>query len=90
MLGSNRVPYLPEIPSSADGGMEGMYSVAPFYVPDFTAVEADSWAARWYSSYQERFGDEPAAQSVIGYVFADMLVIALERAGPDRRTEPLA
>ncbi len=84
---TNMVPYLPEIPASADGGMEGMYAVAPFYVPDFTAVDPDSWAARWHTSYRERFGDEPAAQSVLGYVFADLVVIALERAGADLTVE---
>lgn len=86
---SNMVPYLPEIPVAADGGMNGMFAVAPIYVPDFLAVAADSWAAEWYARYRERFGDEPAAQSILGYVFADLVTIALERAGPDLTVERL-
>jgi branched-chain amino acid transport system substrate-binding protein len=83
------VPYLPEIPAAADGGMNGMYAVAPFYVPDFSIVEPDTWVGRWQASYEERFGIEPAAQAVIGYLCADLTVIALERAGPDLTVDRL-
>ena len=86
---TNMVPYLPEIPAAADGGMNGMYAVAPFYVPDFSIVEPDTWVGRWQASYEERFGIEPAAQAVIGYLCADLTVIALERAGPDLTVEKL-
>ena len=86
---SNMVPYLPEIPGAADGGMNGMYAVAPFYVPNFEDVEPDSWVGRWHASYQERFGEEPAAQAVIGYISADLTVIGLDRAGPDLTVEKL-
>ena len=37
--------------------------------------------------YRERFGDEPAAQSILGYVFADLVTIALERAGTELTVE---
>lgn len=86
---TNMVPYLPEIPAAADGGMEGMYAAAPFFVPDFANVDPESWVGRWYTSYQERFGVEPAAQAVIGYLCADLAVIGLERAGPDLTVESL-
>ena len=87
---ANMVPYLPEIPGAADGGMNGFYAVAPFFVPDFLNQEiADPWIAGWYSLYKERYGEEPAAQSVIGYVIADLLVKALEGAGPDLDVEKM-
>lgn len=84
---TNMVPYLPEIPSAADGGMEGLYAVAPFYVPDFANMSDDSWSAQWYLSYKDAYEEEPAAQSVIGYVMADLLVRSLEGAGPDLTVE---
>jgi branched-chain amino acid transport system substrate-binding protein len=38
---------------------------------------------QWYENYVSRFGEEPAPQSIIGYVSADLVVRALEQAGPD-------
>ena len=32
---SNMVSYVPEVASAADGGLEGLYAAASFYVPDF-------------------------------------------------------
>ncbi len=37
----------------------------------------------WHAAYVDKFGEEPAAQSVMGYVMADLLVKSLEAAGPD-------
>ena len=87
IVAGNMVPYLPEVARAADGKMEGFYAVAPFYVPDFTAVQEGSWVADWHSSYIERNGSEPAAQSVIGYVIADVFIMALEAAGPEPTVE---
>jgi len=87
---ANMVPYLPEIPAAADGGMNGFYAVAPFFVPDFINEEIeDPWIAEWYAAYTQTYGDEPAAQSVIGYVIADLLVRALAAAGPDLTVEKM-
>lgn len=86
---TNMVPYLPEIAPAANGGMEGMYSAAPFYVPNFTDLEEGSWGRGWYETYVASHGEEPAAQSVIGYVMADLLVKGLESAGPDLTVDKL-
>jgi len=80
---SNMVSYVPEVAEASDGRTEGLYTVASFYMPDFRALPADSWAAQWYARYKELFNEEPAAQSIIGYVIADLTVRALEAAGPD-------
>jgi branched-chain amino acid transport system substrate-binding protein len=85
----NMVPYLPEIPAAANGGMEGFYAVAPIFIPDFAGELEDDWVAEWHRSYVEIYGDEPAAQSVIGYVKADLLIRSLEAAGPDLTVEKL-
>ena len=83
----NMVPYVPEIPGAADGGMEGFYAAAPFLVPDFGGDVGSAWIAEWHQNYVENFDEEPAAQSVIGYVMADLLVQALQATGPDVTVE---
>jgi branched-chain amino acid transport system substrate-binding protein len=86
---ANMVPYLPEIPAAADGGMEGLYAAAPFFVPDFSGVIESEWVSAWHTDYVERYSEEPAAQSVIGYVMADLLIQSLETAGPDLTVEKM-
>jgi branched-chain amino acid transport system substrate-binding protein len=85
---ANMVPYMPSMAVAADGGMNGMYSVASFRLPDYDAeVAADSWIGQWYTKYLDRYGSEPGAQSTIGYVIADLTVRALEAAGPEVTTD---
>ncbi len=84
---SNMVSYVPEIAAAGDGRTEGLYSVASFYMPPFKSAPAGSWIAQWYARYLERFDEEPAAQSIIGYVTADLTVRALEAAGPELTVE---
>jgi len=84
---SNMVSYVPEIAAAGDGRTEGLYSVASFYMPPFKSAPAASWVAQWYARYLERFDEEPAAQSIIGYVTADLTVRALEAAGPELTVE---
>jgi branched-chain amino acid transport system substrate-binding protein len=85
----NMVPYVPEIPRAANGGMEGFYTAAPFFIPDFESDLGEDWVADWHAKYVETFGEMPAPQSVIGYVMADILVKSLEAAGPDPTVEKL-
>jgi branched-chain amino acid transport system substrate-binding protein len=85
---SNMVSYVPEVATADDGGLEGLYAAASFYVPDFDAeITADSWAGKWASSYMERFGERPAPQSVVGYVTGDLVIRALAAAGRDLKVE---
>ncbi len=85
---SNMVSYVPEIALAADGAMDGLYAAASFYVPDFEAeAVAGSWIGRWGQEYVAVFGETPAPQSVIGYVIGDLVVRALEQAGPDLTLE---
>ncbi len=83
----NMVSYVPEVAAAGGGRTEGLYSVASFYMPPFKSAPADSWIAQWYKRYLELFDEEPAAQSIIGYVIADLTVRALEAAGPDVTVE---
>ena len=81
---SNMVSYVAEVAEAANGVTNGLYAASSFYVPDFEPeVAAGSWLGQWYESYVSRFGEEPAPQSIIGYVSADLVVRALKKAGPD-------
>ena len=81
---SNMVSYVPEISSAANGATEGLYAAASFYVPDFQdEVDKGTWIGEWTTKYVEQFGEQPAPQSVIGYVIGDLIVRSLEQAGPD-------
>ena len=79
----NMVSYVPEVAQASDSRTEGLYTVASFYMPPFKTLPPGSWAGQWYARYLELFDEEPAAQSIIGYVIADLTVRALEAAGPD-------
>jgi branched-chain amino acid transport system substrate-binding protein len=83
----NMVSYVPEVAQASDSRTEGLYTVASFYMPPFKSAPADSWIGQWYARYLERFDEEPAAQSIIGYVIADLTVRALEAAGPELTVE---
>jgi branched-chain amino acid transport system substrate-binding protein len=85
---SNMVSYVPEISAAANGATEGLYAAASFYVPDFETEGAeDEWIGDWHKRYVANFGEEPAPQSVVGYVIGDLVVRSLEQAGPDLTLE---
>jgi branched-chain amino acid transport system substrate-binding protein len=84
---SNMVSYVPEIAKAGDGRTDGLYSVASYLQPDFESAPADSWIGQWYARYLELFDEEPAAQSIFGYIVADLTVRALQAAGPDLTVE---
>ena len=85
---SNMVPYVPEVAAAANGAMEGFYAVASYYFPDFEAeVAAGTWVGEWSKEYTEIFGEKPAPQAVSGYLIADLVVRALEAAGPEPTVE---
>ena len=84
----NMVPYLHEVAIAADGGMNGLYTVAPFKLISIAdAADTETWVGRWAQAYREQFGEDPSPQSQIGYVMADLVVRALEAAGPDVSTD---
>ncbi len=83
----NMVSYVPEVAQASDSRTEGLFTVASFYMPPFKSAPAGSWISQWYARYLELFDEEPAAQSIIGYVIADLTVRALEAAGPEPTVE---
>ncbi|MEJ2128296.1 MAG: ABC transporter substrate-binding protein [Woeseiaceae bacterium] len=85
---SNMVSYVAEVAQAADGVTEGLLTSSSFYVPNFEEEAPEgSWLRAWYDEYVDRFGEKPAPQSIVGYVSADLVVRALEMAGPEPTVE---
>jgi branched-chain amino acid transport system substrate-binding protein len=85
---SNMVSYVDEVAQAADGVTEGLLTSSSFYVPNFEEEAPEgSWLRAWYDEYVDRFGEKPAPQSIVGYVSADLVVRALEMAGPEPTVE---
>ena len=86
----NMVVQHPLIASSADGAMEGLYSASPIVDLDYQSADYDgTWIRDWYERYVEQFGEEPVAQAQVAYVTADLMIRAMEAAGPDLTTEKM-
>jgi branched-chain amino acid transport system substrate-binding protein len=86
----NMVVVHPLIASSADGGMDGLYSVGPIVMldPD-ESTEQGRWQAGWRAAYEERFGEEANVQAQVAYVTADLMIRAMQAAGRDLTTEKM-
>ena len=86
----NMVVQHPLIAAAADGAMEGLYSAGPIVDIDYQSPEYDgTWIRDWYDRYVERFGEEPVAQAQVAWVTADLMIRAMEAAGPDLTTEKM-
>ncbi len=77
----NMTPYMPLVAEAGNGATEGLYLVSPFLIADFN--DGDAWRKDFFDRYNAKFGAAPAAQAQIGYNAADIVVKALEAAGPD-------
>ncbi len=86
-MAGNMVSYLPVVAQAAGGAMEGLYVVSPVSNADF--ADGDPFRAEFLTAYRSAFGDEPTVQAQVGYASADLLVMALEAAGPDLTAEGL-
>jgi branched-chain amino acid transport system substrate-binding protein len=86
----NMVVLHPLIAASADGGMEGLYSAGPVVMADLEEdSEAGQWRRDWHAAYRERFNEDANIQAQVGYVTADLMIKAMEAAGPDLTTEKM-
>ncbi len=66
---------------------EGLYIAAGTYMP--YRDTASPTVIAWWDAYKQKFGADPNIGSVYGYVGADLLIAALDRAGKDLTTEKL-
>lgn len=75
-----------EIPSGAAEGYYAITHVNPIY-PDQPGHPTS--ALEWFEKYVEAYGEEPDVPAMDGYRAADLLCIALERAGPQPTRQKL-
>jgi len=83
----NMVMLDPLVAAAADGGMEGLYSAGPLVVADLNEdSEAGAWRRDWYARYVDAFGEQPNLQSQVAWLTTDLMIKAMERAGPGLTT----
>jgi branched-chain amino acid transport system substrate-binding protein len=86
----NMVMLDPLVAAAANGKMEGLYSAGPLVVPDLNEdSDIGQWRRDWTARYEELFGELPNVQSQIGYLTTDLMIKAMEAAGPDLTTEKM-
>ena len=74
--------------AAAKGGVtEGFMAMTGFQMA--YGDSEDPLVRNWYNGYKEKFGKNPDFPSQLGYIFADMTVIALENAGRDLTVDKL-
>ena len=84
----NDVNYGDVVAGIQSGAAEGFMAfghIAELYRDDNLGDEV----AAWYDRYEERYGEKPVVASVEGYRAADLLVKALEIAGPELTIDAL-
>ena len=68
--------------AGAKGGVtEGYMAMTGFQMA--YGDNPDPLVSNWYNAYKEKFGKTPDFPAQLGYIFADMTVIALQNAGRD-------
>lgn len=80
--------YSRAIAEIESGASEGYYVFAHIAVL-YADSEMDAVQRAWYDNFTERFGKEPGYVAIEGYRNADLLVQALEKAGPDLNVDSL-
>jgi branched-chain amino acid transport system substrate-binding protein len=79
--------YTDLIPKLGGKSMDGLYSVMAAQQP--YDDDASPPLRRWAQKYRTVYGESPTVFSVYGYSIADVLVRALDKAGPNLSTETL-
>lgn len=82
----NNAAYGQVVAEQESGSGEGYYAfvhIAEMYADDEMKPEIKAW----WDQYSERFGDSPGIAAMEGYRAADLVVMALENAGPELTRE---
>lgn len=74
-----------DLQSGASEGFSAFVHIAELYRDD----DMSDAVAAWYDRYEERFGEKPPVAAIEAYRGTDLLVRALERAGPDLTVDAL-
>jgi branched-chain amino acid transport system substrate-binding protein len=75
------------VPKLGGPAMNGVYATMSMQQP--YADDASDAIRAWAGSYKARFGEEPSAGSVLGWVAMDVFVRAATKAGPTLTTDTL-
>ena len=62
-------------------GMDGFYAVSTVFFPYLDVEQKD--LAFWANKYKTRFGEDPSTYSTGGYATIDMVIKAIQKAGPN-------
>lgn len=79
--------YFDQIHKLGGPAMDGIMATHTVAVP--YADSASEPVRAWIGRYKAKYGEDPAMHSVYGYSNADMLIKALEKAGPNLTTDTL-
>ncbi|MDF1721016.1 MAG: ABC transporter substrate-binding protein [Minwuia sp.] len=74
--------------AGAKGGVtEGYMAMTGFQMA--YGDDPDPLVQNWYNEYKEKFGKNPDFPAQLGYIYADMTVVALQNAGRDLTTDSM-
>ena len=71
--------------SGSGEGYHAFVHMAKLYKDD----DLSEAVLKWWNDYEARFGEEPGIPAMEGYRAADLIVLALDKAGPDLTREAL-
>lgn len=86
-MAANMVSYLPVVAQAGSGAMEGLYIVSP--VANAVWDDGDQFRSDFVTRYRAAFNEDPTVQSQAGWLSADLLIRAIEDAGPDLNVDTL-
>jgi len=84
-LGSSSA-YASENIELAKGATEGLYVTAQMEIP---SAEAAGKMGEFVKAYKDRYSSDPGFQAALGYAFADLFVVAADKAGRDLSVDTL-
>ena len=86
MFVGNNAAYSQAIADQDSGSGEGYHAFVHMAMV-YRDGNLDARVGAWWDSYERRYGEEPDLPAMEGYRGADLVVLALERAGPNLTRE---
>ncbi len=77
--------YYTVVAEQPNGVMNGLYCLNSLVFPYYDTANSDERA--WWDTFNSLYGTEPNTGAIYGYIFADMVVEGIKRAGQDLTVE---
>ena len=77
--------YYTVVAEQPNGVMNGLYCLNSLVFPYYDTANSDERA--WWDKFNSLYGTEPNTGAIYGYIFADMVVEGIKRAGQDLTVE---